>query len=155
MKVFAAPGPAQELQEMVHDIPVPAGREVLLKVTHSGVCHSDTHSHAGEYDLGSRGELSIVDRGLEYPAVFGHEIVGEVVSVGSEVSDVQIGDTRLVFPWIGCGTCARCRTGRTNLCRNSAAIGVFRWGGFATHVLIPDADFLIDIDGLDPAWAAT
>lgn len=155
MKVFAAPGPAQELQEIACDPPLPVGREVLLKVTHSGVCHSDTHSHAGAYDLGRRGQLSIVDRGLQYPAVFGHEIVGEVVAVGPEASGVTIGNTRLVFPWIGCGECARCRSGRTNLCRKSTALGVFRWGGFATQVLVPDSDFLVDIDGLDPSWAAT
>lgn len=155
MKVFAATGPDAPLQEMEVATPAPTGREVLLRVTHSGVCHTDTHSHSGQYDLGGGAALSIADRGLEYPAVFGHEIVGEVIAAGPDTTGVVPGDSRIVFPWIGCGTCGRCTSGQTNLCRDSHAIGVFRWGGFATEVLVRDSDFLVDHTGLDPSWAAT
>ena len=155
MKVFATTGPDAPLQEMEVDSPVPTGRRVLLRVTHSGVCHTDTHSHSGGYDLGDGAWLSIADRGLEYPAVFGHEIVGEVIAVGPDAQGVQPGDSRIVFPWIGCGECSRCLAGDSNLCATSRAIGVFRWGGFATEVLVPDSDFLVDHEGLDPSWAAT
>ena len=155
MKVFATTGPDAPLQEMEIDSPSPTGRQVLLRVTHSGVCHTDTHSHSGGYDLGDGAWLSIADRGLEYPAVFGHEIVGEVIAVGPDAQGVQPGDSRIVFPWIGCGECSRCLAGDSNLCATSRAIGVFRWGGFATEVLVPDSDFLVDHEGLDPSWAAT
>lgn len=155
MKVFAATGPDAPLQEQEVESPVPTGRQVLVRVTRSGVCHTDTHSHAGGYDLGGGGWLSIADRGLKCPAVFGHEIVGEVIAVGPDATDVRPGDSRIVFPWIGCGTCSRCLSGSTNLCATSQAIGVFRWGGFATEVLVPDSDYLVDHEGLDPSWAAT
>ncbi|SMY12680.1 alcohol dehydrogenase [Brevibacterium jeotgali] len=155
MKVFAAPGPDAPFEEMEVESPTPTGRQVLLRVTHSGVCHTDTHSHSGQYDLGGGASLSIADRGLEYPAVFGHEIVGEVIAVGPDAADVTAGDSRIVFPWVGCGTCGRCAAGHSNLCRTSEATGVFRWGGFATEVLIRDSDFLVDYEGLDPSWAAT
>lgn len=155
MKVFAAAGPDAPLREMDVESPTPTGRQVLLRVTHSGVCHTDTHSHSGQYDLGGGASLSIAERGLEYPAVFGHEIVGEVIAVGPEATDVTVGDSRIVFPWIGCGTCGRCTSGHSNLCRTSEAIGVFRWGGFATEVLVRDSDLLVDHAGLDPSWAAT
>lgn len=155
MKVFAATGPDAPLQEREVESPVPTGRQVLVRVTRSGVCHTDTHSHSGGYDLGGGSWLSIADRGLEYPAVFGHEIVGEVIAVGPDADGVSPGDSRIVFPWIGCGTCSRCISGSTNLCATSQAIGVFRWGGFATEVLVPDSDYLVEHEGLDPSWAAT
>ncbi len=155
MKAFAVDGPGAEIVEIERDDPVPVGHEVLLKVQYCGVCHSDAHLRSGGYDMGGRGFLSMASRGMEYPAVFGHEIVGEVLSVGREVTRVKPGDQRLVFPWIGCGECARCIAGRENDCRNSRSIGVYTWGGFATQVLVPHDKFLIDIEGLDPAWAAT
>ncbi|HJG79144.1 MAG TPA: alcohol dehydrogenase [Brevibacterium senegalense] len=155
MRIFAATGPNAPLEEQDVESPTPTGRQVLLRVTHSGVCHTDTHSHAGGYDLGGGSWLSIADRGLQYPAVFGHEIVGEVIAVGPDAQGVSPGDSRIVFPWIGCGECSRCLSGATNLCATSRAIGVFTWGGFATEVLVPDSDILVDHEDLDPSWAAT
>lgn len=155
MQVFAVPSHGAPLEEQTYDSPVPTGRQVLVRVTHSGVCHTDTHSLAGGYDLGDDQFLSIADRGLTYPAVFGHEIVGEVIAVGVDATDVQVGDSRIVFPWLGCGGCSRCQAGESNMCATSTAIGVFQWGGFATEVLVPDSDYLVDHTGIDPAWAAT
>lgn len=155
MKSFVATAPGAPLEECEVENPIPQGREVLVRTIRSGVCHTDLHSHAGGYDLGSMGFFSMTGRGLKYPSVWGHEIVGEVVSVGPEVTETKVGDIRLVFPWIGCGECVRCQNSESNLCRQSNAIGVFRWGGFATHCLVPDEDYLIDIEGLDPSWAAT
>ncbi|WP_349826817.1 alcohol dehydrogenase [Brevibacterium litoralis] len=155
MRAFVTTGPSAPLELREVDDPTPTGSQVFLAVRHSGVCHSDTHVHAGSYDAGSKGELSMAQRGLEYPAVHGHEMVGEVVAVGPDVRTVKPGDLRLVYPWLGCGECLRCTAGNTNLCRKGRALGIIQWGGFADHVLVPDEEFLIDIDGLDPAWAAT
>ncbi|GAA2098466.1 alcohol dehydrogenase [Brevibacterium salitolerans] len=148
-------GPGEPVREIDAESPVPRGREVLLRVTHVGVCHTDVHTQEGGYDLGRQGRLSIADRGLEYPAVLGHEIVGEVLAVGEGVEGVSPGERRLVYPWIGCGECDLCLRGDSHVCRSSRALGVFRWGGFASEVLVPDSDCLIDIGDLDPAWAAT
>jgi alcohol dehydrogenase/propanol-preferring alcohol dehydrogenase len=66
-----------------------------------------------------------------------------------------VGQTRLVYPWIGCRNCDQCRAGDENLCSQGQTIGVRRQGGFAELILIPHEEYLIDVDGLDPSWAAT
>ncbi|MHA4854361.1 alcohol dehydrogenase [Rhodococcus sp. MSC1_016] len=139
------------------DVPVqePEGRGVRLRVLHSGVCHTDTHLQQGHYDLGRRGQLRLADRGIPYPLVLGHEIVACVESVGHEVRDLEVGDVRLVYPWIGCGQCHRCAAGQENYCTSGRSLGVNRHGGYAEFVSVPDEKYLIDIGGLDPSWAAT
>jgi alcohol dehydrogenase, propanol-preferring len=143
----------------IHDIevatPVPEGRSVRLRVLRAGVCHTDTHLREGGYDLGSKGKMSMKDRGIEYPMVLGHEIVGIVEQVGDAVASVRPGDVRLIYPWIGCGDCRMCRSGLDNSCAAGKNLGVARHGGYAEHVLVPDDKYLVDISGLDPSWAAT
>ena len=96
-----------------------------------GVCHSDIHLWRGGFDLGGGRWLSIHERGMKLLFVLGHEPVGEVVALGPEASGVSIGDTRLVFPWIGCGACNRCLEGNDTDCVNMRTIGVFSPGGYA------------------------
>ena len=84
--------------------PKPAGSEVLLKVLAAGVCHSDLHIWEGFYDLGGGKMMRLQDRGVKLPLTMGHENVGEVVAVGPKARGVKIGDKRLVYPWIGCGS---------------------------------------------------
>ena len=143
----------------IHDLeiptPSPEGRQVLLKVMRAGVCHTDTHLRAGGYDLGSRGLMSMKDRGIEYPMVLGHEVVGVVEQVGEDVASVRRGDVRLIYPWIGCGECRQCREGHDNRCAAGQNLGVARHGGYADYVLVPDEKYLVDIEGIDPSWAAT
>lgn len=134
--------------------PEPSGTEVRLRVVHSGVCHSDVHLREGSWDLGSAGELDMAS-GQKYPLVMGHETVGVVEAVGPEASGVSVGDVRLVYPWIGCGACEECRAGRENLCATAPALGIVKPGGYADTILVPDARYLLDITGLDQAWAAT
>jgi propanol-preferring alcohol dehydrogenase len=144
-----------ELSEMDLPTPTPQGTEVLLKVTRSGVCHTDTHLRAGYYDLGRRGHMRLIDRGVPYPLVMGHEVVGVVQSVGPDATGVEIGSTRLVYPWLGCSECAVCQDGRENACPRGRNIGVARPGGYADHLVVPHPRYLIDIGDLDPSWAAT
>jgi D-arabinose 1-dehydrogenase-like Zn-dependent alcohol dehydrogenase len=66
-----------------------------------------------------------------------------------------MGQDRLVCPWIGCGTCARCLEGMDNHCMAPRWVGVQRPGGYADHLLIPHPRYLVDAGGIDPAWAAT
>ncbi|GAA1054306.1 alcohol dehydrogenase [Dietzia natronolimnaea] len=135
--------------------PEPMGTEVRLRVVRSGICHTDTHLREGHYDLGSRGKLSLTDRGVSYPMVMGHEVVGIVDEVGPEVSGLQTGETRLVFPWIGCGLCDACSEGHENLCPSPSNLGIARHGGYAEYISVPHPRYLLDIEGLDPSWAAT
>ncbi|MBV8650380.1 MAG: alcohol dehydrogenase catalytic domain-containing protein [Alphaproteobacteria bacterium] len=134
--------------------PKPAGSEVLLRVLAAGVCHSDIHIWEGHYDLGGGKKLMLTERGMKLPLTMGHETVGEVVALGPEAEGVKIGDKRLVFPWLGCGQCAVCRRGEEQLCLKPQFLGVFRNGGYADHIVVPHARYLLDIGSLKPAEAA-
>ncbi|MEZ5817007.1 MAG: alcohol dehydrogenase [Hyphomicrobiaceae bacterium] len=136
--------------------PVPKGREVLVRTTGCGVCHSDVHLHEGSFDLGG-GRKVDMSRSLGLPRTLGHEIVGEVVAVGGDVpaSEAAVGQQRVVFPWIGCQQCPICKSGDEHLCNQPRALGVNCDGGYATHVLVPDPKYLFAFDGLDDALAAT
>lgn len=155
MRTFAIPEESTtELVEQDVPTPTPTGTGVLLRVTHSGVCHTDTHLREGYYDLGERGQMRLVDRGVPYPLVMGHEVVGVVEETGPDAG-VAKGETRLVYPWIGCGECAACLDGRENACAKGRNIGVARPGGYADHIVVPHPRYLVDIEGVDPSWAAT
>ncbi|QNF95394.1 alcohol dehydrogenase [Janibacter sp. YB324] len=156
MQTYAVVSDAStDMSQIEIPTPEPQGTEVLLRVTHSGVCHTDTHLREGYYDLGARGKMRMVDRGIPYPLVMGHEVVGVVEQVGTQATGVAKGETRLVYPWTGCGECAVCLAGRENACAQGRNIGVARPGGYADHVLVPHPRYLLDIEGVDPSWAAT
>jgi propanol-preferring alcohol dehydrogenase len=143
------------LSLMKQDIPEPQGTQVLLEVTHCGVCHSDLYFQDGFYDLGGGKKLSLADRGVKLPMVPGHETVGTVVAMGPDAQGVSIGDSGIAFPWAGCGACSRCLNGNEHLCFNPRTLGVFHSGGYGTHVLLQRPEHLINCDGIDPALAAT
>ena len=124
--------------------PKPTGSEVLLKVLAAGVCHSDLHIWEGFYDLGGGKILRLQDRGVRLPLTMGHENVGEVVAVGHKARGVKVGDKRLVFPWIGCGTCMVCKRGDEQLCMAPRFLGVYRDGGYATHLMVPHPRYLVN-----------
>lgn len=146
---FGAP-----LVEAEAPTPKPQGAEVLLEVVAAGVCHSDLHIWEGGYDLGRGKRLSLKDRGINLPLTMGHETAGRAVAIGPDAKGVAIGQTYLVYPWIGCGQCAVCRRGDENLCSAPNCLGIHRHGGYADHILAPDPKYLIDLDGLDPTAMA-
>jgi propanol-preferring alcohol dehydrogenase len=134
--------------------PKPTGSQVLLRVLAAGVCHSDIHIWEGHYDLGGGKKLKLTERGVKLPLTMGHETVGEVVALGPDAKGAKIGDRRLVFPWLGCGNCAVCQRGEEQLCLAPQFLGVFRNGGYADHILVPHARYLLDIGDMKPAEAA-
>ncbi len=142
------------LEEQIEETPVPVGTEVLLRVTGCGVCHSDLHTWEGFFDLG--GGRRTHAGGKTLPLTPGHEISGEVVAIGPDALRVEVGDRRVVYPWIGCGAadCQECRRGDEQMC-GKLALGVFQNGGFSDHVLVPHPRYLLDYGGLPPALAAT
>jgi len=143
------------LEKAERETPKPKGSEVLLKLKFCGVCHSDVHIRDGYFDLGGGKRLPMSERGMNLPVTLGHEPYGTVVAAGPEAGDVSIGEDRLVYPWTGCGACARCREGLDNFCMSPRCIGLQRPGGYADHLLVPHPRYLIDASGIDPAWAAT
>lgn len=137
-----------------HPTPAPQGDEVLVRVLAAGVCHSDLHIWHGSYDLGHGKTLNMADRGMKLPVTLGHEIAGEVVAAGPRAQGARVGQKVVVFPWLGCGQCSVCKRGDENLCLDGRALGVYQPGGYADHVLVPHARYLVDIGGLRPEHAA-
>jgi alcohol dehydrogenase len=142
------------LCETMIDTPTPQGREVLVRVERCGLCHSDLHLQDGYMDLGNGKRLDTT-RGMTLPFTLGHEIAGVVDEVGPEAPRDIVGRKKAVFPWIGCGECRNCLAGDENLCARNRFLGVSIDGGFATHVLVPDAKYLLDYDPLPVNLAAT
>jgi propanol-preferring alcohol dehydrogenase len=155
MRAWAVVEAGAPLQEIDLPTPKPQGTQVLLEVTHCGVCHSDLHNWEGYYDLGGGKKITLKERGISLPIVLGHEIVGRVAELGPEATGVSVGDARVVYPWVGCGTCAMCLAEEDNMCLTPRAIGVFQNGGYGTHVVVPHPRHLFDPGDLDPALAAT
>lgn len=149
MTAFGAP-----LEAVNTPTPEPQGTEVLLKVHHVGVCHSDVHLHDGYFDLGTGKKLSL--ESIKLPHTLGHEIEGEVVAAGADVTGLVPGQRYAVYPWIGCGLCAACRRGEENLCARPRHLGCSprAAGGYASHVMVPHPKYLLDYGALPPALAA-
>ena len=144
----------QPLETVDKDFIAPQASEVILKVHHCGVCHSDVHLHEGYFDLGNERKFPV--NALHHlPHTLGHEIEGEVVAVGPDVKDAKPGDRRIVYAWIGCETCHLCKSGKSHLCNQPRQIGINTDGGFATHILVPDAQYLISYDGIAPEQAGS
>src|SRR5437870_3234617 len=107
------------------DVAVPAAdpaRDVVVRVTHSGICGTDFKIYSGAIPV-------------SYPRIMGHEMIGEVVSAGNGA--VSPGDRVIVDPELYCGACFHCRIGQTHLCPNGMLLGRDANGGFADYVAAP------------------
>ena len=121
--------------------PVPGSAELLVRVEVAGICGSDRHMFRGEYPTA-------------LPVTLGHEFCGIVEALGEGAGRIGIGTRVTVDPNIACGYCPACRIGRLNLCHNLVAIGVFRDGGFADYVAVPEAQAYELPADLPPAYGA-
>ncbi len=106
------------------DMPVPQGDEVLLKVRTCGVCHTELDEIEGRTPPSA------------FPALLGHQVVGEVVELGSQVSKRKLGE-RVGVAWIysSCGKCRYCHEGNDNLCSEFTATGRDVHGGYAEYMV--------------------
>src|SRR5262245_40451677 len=109
--------------------PEPAGSEILLRVHGCGVCHSDLHLQDGRFDLGEGKQLDITS-GRNLPFTLGHEISGYVEAAGPDIGGLDPRILYAVYPWIGCGACARCTAGAEPLCDRSRQLGITVDGGY-------------------------
>ena len=147
-------GKPLELREV--PTPTPTGKEVLVRITACGVCHSDLHIWSGYFDLGDGERIDIESRGVSPPFTMGHEPLGTVEQLGPEAEGVEVGDSYIVYPWIGCGDCEHCQAASTELlCLNPRVIGTRVDGGYAEYVIVPDAKYLVDYTGLHQDLACT
>lgn len=155
MEAWAVVEHEQPLQKITRPMPEPTGTEVLIKVTHCGVCHSDLHFWEGFYDLGGGKRFNISERGVKLPRAIGHEILGTVEKLGPQTEEIPLHARRIVYPWVGCGKCRRCEQGDDNLCPQQRSLGVLQDGGFASYVVVPHPKYLVDPGDVDPVVACT
>ncbi len=136
------------------EVPAPKGTEVLVRVGHCGVCHSDLHLHDGYFDLGGGRKLD-VRAFRKLPFTLGHEIEGEIAAAGPDAQGAAPGRRVVIYPWIGCGKCAYCARGDEHLCGAPRQLGIQVDGGYASHVMVPHPRYLLDYDPIPPALAGT
>ena len=123
-KLQAAPG------LNMTDVPMPevGHNDLLIKITKTAICGTDIH--IWNWDDWAQKTIPV-------PMHVGHEYVGVVAGMGSEVQGFQIGQRVSGEGHITCGYCRNCRAGRRHLCRNTTGVGVNREGSFAEYLVIP------------------
>lgn len=140
----------EPLQVQDVQTPKPKDSQILVKVQSVGVCHSDVHVWEGYYEGISGQQLKTTDRGVKYPLTPGHEIAGIVDSLGEQVEGFSKYEKVLVYPWVGEGMCPACKIGQENLCDKPRSLGIYKDGGYAEYVLVPNYKYLVKIgDDMD------
>ena len=131
----------------LEEVPVPeiGINDVLIRVHRTGICGTDLHIHS--WDAWAQQTIPV-------PLVVGHEFVGEVVEVGSNVSDFARGDLVSGEGHVVCGRCRNCMAGRRHLCAHSIGLGVNRPGAFAEYVALPMTNVWQHWPGIDDDVAA-
>ena len=144
MKAYQVVENGKPLEEREIEKPKPTGKEILLKTVACGVCHSDVHIHEGYFSLGDEAKLPVPL--MTDALAMGHEIFGEVVELGDQVKDIEIGKKYVAYPWIGCGDCDECKNEREHYCSplTTKNLGINVDGGYAEYVLVPDSKYLFD-----------
>jgi len=114
----------------LEDVPKPVIgiNDVLIRVDRAGICGTDVHIYKWD---------EWAQKTIPTPMVIGHEFVGEVAEVGSNVSDFFPGDVVSAEGHVVCGRCRNCLAGRRHLCKATSGIGVNRAGAFAEFVSVP------------------
>jgi threonine 3-dehydrogenase len=114
----------------LEDVPAPKVgiNDVLIRVLKTGICGTDLHIY--EWDEWAQSTIPV-------PLIIGHEFVGEVAEVGSNVADIQPGDIVSGEGHVVCGRCRNCLAGRRHLCAHTVGIGVNSPGAFAEYIALP------------------
>jgi NAD+-dependent secondary alcohol dehydrogenase Adh1 len=119
--------------------------DVIVKIGAAGLCRTDLHIQEGQWAEKSEVKL---------PYTPGHENAGWIHEIGSGVTNVEVGDTVIVHPFITCGLCRACRLGDDMHCENGSFPGINRDGGFAEY-LLTSARSVVKLDpSLQPAEIA-
>lgn len=123
VNAFAAQEAGGKLEKFVYELPEIGNEQVDIKVDYCGICHSDLSMINNDWGM------------TQYPLVPGHEIVGEVVAIGDEVKNLEVGD-KVGLGWFSgsCMHCTQCMVGSQHLCGTAEQTIVGRHGGFADYV---------------------
>ena len=114
----------------LEDVPVPEFgiNDVLIKILRTGICGTDLH--IWKWDAWAQKTIPV-------PMVVGHEFVGQIVEVGSNVKDFHVGEIVSGEGHVVCGRCRNCLAGRRHLCKDTKGVGVNRPGAFAEYLSLP------------------
>lgn len=126
----------------LEDVPVPTIgiNDVLIKVDRTGICGTDVHIYKWD---------SWAQKTIPVPMVVGHEFVGEIVEVGSNVVDYSPGEIVSGEGHVVCGRCRNCFAGRRHLCAHTRGVGVNRPGAFAEYISLPMTNIWHHDDSID------
>ncbi len=141
--VKTGPGPGLELKDM--PVPKPGINDVLIRVRRTGICGTDLHIESWD---------AWAAKTIKPPLIVGHEFVGEIIEVGSNVADFGPGDLVSGEGHVVCGRCRHCLAGRRHLCAHSIGLGVGRDGAFAEYVVLPVTNVWHHWAGVDEEVAA-
>jgi threonine dehydrogenase-like Zn-dependent dehydrogenase len=145
MKAAVLKETGQGVATVVIDWPVPVlgPRDVLIRVSRSGICGSDVH-----FALDRSASTAYT------PIVLGHEAMGYVIARGEAVDTVVTGDRVSILPIVTCGQCRYCSRARTALCNDRACIGVDRDGALAELIAVPERNCIAVPDAVSDEMAA-
>src|SRR5271154_3485563 len=131
----------------LEEIPKPAIgiNDVLIRVRRAGICGTDVHIYNWD---------EWAQRTIPVPMAIGHEFVGEIVEVGSSVTDFHVGDLVSGEGHVVCGRCRNCLAGRRHLCAHIQGVGVNRPGAFADYIAMPVTNLWRHKEGIDLDVAA-
>src|SRR3954465_2870486 len=109
--------------------------EALVRIRRIGICGTDYHAYRGNQPF------------FSYPRTLGHELSGEIESIGENPADLKPGDQVSVIPYMNCGECIACRNGKTNCCTDMKVLGVHIEGGMSEWITVP-YNHLVTTEGL-------
>ncbi len=145
MKAIAKMKPAPGAELIDAPIPRPGSKDLLIKVKATSICGTDVHIYKWDAWAASR---------IKTPMIFGHELCGHVVEVGSDVHGFKPGDFVSAESHIPCGTCRVCRNNQLHICHNLSILGVDTQGCFAEYAVIPEVCAWKNDPNLDPLLAS-
>ncbi|MEO0340094.1 MAG: zinc-binding alcohol dehydrogenase family protein [Bacteroidota bacterium] len=109
--------------------------QVLLQIKTIGICGTDLHAYAGNQAF------------FSYPRVLGHEIGAKIIAKGKEVQHLHSGDKVVLIPYMSCGDCIACRSGKPNCCAQMQVMGVHIDGGMQEQIAVP-AQYVLPVNEL-------
>jgi len=140
MKALVKKEPKEGLDLESAPEPKTRSSDVLIKVSHTGICGTDLHIY--KWDDWARKTVPV-------PLVVGHEFVGEIVEIGAAVKDFSVGEIVSGEGHVVCGHCRNCMAGRRHLCNDTAGIGVTRPGAFAEYIALPQTNVWVHKPEID------
>ncbi len=129
--------------EFREDMPEPQMREgeAIVRIRRIGICGTDLHAYRGHQPY------------FAYPRVLGHELAGTIEQIGRNREGLRAGDQVSLIPYVHCGRCRACRSGKTNCCQHMEVLGVHVDGGMRERIAVP-VHCLIRTEGLTLDQAA-